>query len=97
MELGKINLEKDGVEALVGSLESDIMNYLWKHGSCCCKEMFESLGKKNGIAPTTVTVTCDRMYGKGLLERKVERGKGGLKYIYSPKISKDQMASKISK
>ncbi|MFH1256503.1 MAG: BlaI/MecI/CopY family transcriptional regulator, partial [Candidatus Diapherotrites archaeon] len=46
---------------------------------------------------TTVTVTCDRMYGKGLLERKVERGKGGLKYIYSPKISKDQMASKISK
>jgi len=98
MELGKINLEKEGVEALVGSLESDIMNYLWKKkDGCTCREMHDALGRKHDIATTTITVTCDRMHAKGLLERKVERGKGGLKYIYAPKLSKEQIVSKLSK
>ena len=53
--------------------------------------------KKNKVAYTTVTVTMDRMYSRNLLKREIEKGKGGLKYMYEAKVSREELANKISK
>lgn len=98
MEFGKIDLDKKGMESVVGNLESDILCSLWgKNRKTTCREVFEDIKKKHKVAYSTVVVYLDRMYQKKLVERKTETGKGGIKYLYSPKYSRDEFVSSISK
>lgn len=98
MELGKIDLEKKGMESLVGNLESDILCCLWnKKEKTTCRDVFDEIKKKHRVAYSTVVVYLDRMHQKKLVERKTETGKGGIKYLYSPKYSRDEFVSGISK
>jgi len=88
MELSKINFEKEGLGSLVGSLEADVLDGLWHSGEKqSCRQVFDFVKKRNKVAYTTITVTLDRLYAKGLVEREIEKGKGGLKYRYGAKIS----------
>lgn len=96
MELHKIDFEKKGLNSLVGKLESDVMNSLWNKKKATCREVFNLVGKKKGMAYTTITVTMDRMHSKGLIERKIHKGKGGLIYTYSPKYSRKELSEKVS-
>ncbi len=96
MELNKIDFEKKGMNSLVGKLESDIISFLWKHNNSTCRQVFDSVKKKNDVAYTTITVTMDRMHSKGILERQILKGKGGLIYVYSPKYNKSQLSEEIS-
>ncbi len=50
--------------------------------------MLDELRKKKSIAYTTVMNTMDRLYEKGLLDRKIEKSKGGayIYYAYWPKL-----------
>jgi predicted transcriptional regulator len=50
--------------------------------------VLEELKKKKQVAYTTVMNTMDRLYEKGLLDRRIEKGKGGtyLYYVYWPKL-----------
>ncbi len=98
MELNKIDLGKKGMESVVGNLESDILCTLWdKNGKVSCREVFGKIKKKHKVAYSTVVVYLDRMYQKKLVDRKTEAGKGGVKYLYSPKYSRDEFISSISK
>ena len=50
--------------------------------------MLYELQKKKSIAYTTVMHTMDRLYEKDLLDRKIQKSKGGayLYYVYWPKL-----------
>jgi predicted transcriptional regulator len=50
--------------------------------------VLEELRKKKPVAYTTIMNTMDRLYEKGLLDRKIEKSKGGayLYYVYWPKL-----------
>ena len=50
--------------------------------------MLDELRKKKPVAYTTIMNTMDRLYEKGLLDRKIEKSKGGayLYYVYWPKL-----------
>ena len=52
------------------------------------REVLDELKKKKPIAYTTVMNTMDRLYEKGLLDRKIEKSKGGayVYYVYWPKL-----------
>ncbi|HLD58235.1 MAG TPA: BlaI/MecI/CopY family transcriptional regulator [archaeon] len=98
MELSKINFEKEGLGSLVGSLEADVLDGLWHSGEKqSCRQVFDFVKKRNKVAYTTITVTLDRLYAKGLVEREIEKGKGGLKYRYGAKISKEELGQNLSK
>ncbi|MBU2476291.1 BlaI/MecI/CopY family transcriptional regulator [Candidatus Micrarchaeota archaeon] len=96
MELHKIDFEKKGLNSLIGKLESDIMDALWDKEKATCREVFDEAGEKNDVAYTTITVTMDRMHSKGLIERKIHKGKGGLIYTYSPKYSRKELSEEVS-
>jgi predicted transcriptional regulator len=96
MELNKIDFEKKGLNSLVGKLESDIMKALWKKKKATCREIFDVVRKKNNVVYTTITVTMDRMHSKGIIEREILKGKGGLIYVYSPKYSKEELSKEVS-
>ncbi len=98
MEVSKINFDKKGLNSIVGSLEADILECLWQDNARkSCRQVYDFVKKRNKVAYTTVTVTMDRLYSRRLLEREIEKGRGGLKYKYGAKVTKEELANRISK
>jgi predicted transcriptional regulator len=80
------NRGADGNEHLarlsLGHLEIGVMEILWTRGESSVRDVSQKLGRP--LAYTTVMTTLDRLYKKGLLDRrKFERA-----YLYSPRLSR---------
>ncbi len=84
------NIDGKALEAFLGPLESNIMEAIWgsKKAPITVREIYAALNKSKKIAYTTVMSTMDRLFEKGLLDRKIEKGRGGLYYVYWPKLEK---------
>ena len=71
-------------------MEASILQTIWcsKKRYITVREVLEELQKKKPVAYTTIMNTMDRLYEKGLLDRRIEKGKGGtyLYYVYWPKL-----------
>ncbi len=68
--------------AVLGRLESRVMDIVWSRGESNVREVAEKLDRP--LAYTTVMTTLDRLYKKGLLERrKSERA-----FLYAPRLSR---------
>ena len=89
--LPQYNLEGRETESFLGPLEARILNVIWssKKRPLTVREVHELLGKNSKLAYTTVMTTMNRLYEKGLLDREVKSGKGGLLYTYWPKMEKE--------
>src|SRR3989338_4880655 len=96
MEIDKINLERTGLNSLFSELESDILNNLWLRKSATVREVFTKIKREHKIAYPTVVVTLDRLYEKGLVDRTVQTCSGGLRYAYVPKVSRQELAEKLT-
>lgn len=53
----------------MGPLEVDVMEVIWKLGTCNVRDVVDRLERK--LAYTTVMTTLDRLFKKGLLGRKM--------------------------
>jgi len=73
---------------MMGRLESTVMEILWAGGESNVHEVVARIGRP--LAYTTVMTTLDRLYKKGLLDRrKVERA-----FLYAPKLTRDEWERK---
>ncbi len=88
--VSQYNVEGKQLEAFLGPLEASIIQTIWcsKKRPITVREVLIELRKKKTIAYTTVMNTMDRLYNKGMLDRKIEKSKGGayLYYVYWPKL-----------
>jgi predicted transcriptional regulator len=88
--VSQYNIEGKQLEAFLGPLEASILETIWcsKKRPIKVREVLEVLKKKKPVAYTTIMNTMDRLYEKGLLDRKIEKSKGGayLYYVYWPKL-----------
>ncbi len=72
----------------LGHLEMAVMEILWAHGENNVHGVMEKLDRP--LAYTTVMTTLDRLFKKGLLQRrKFERA-----FIYSPRLSRREWEQK---
>jgi len=77
-----------GEEPALGHLESTVLEILWSRGESNVHDVIDRLGRP--LAYTTVMTTLDRLYKKGLLERrKSERA-----FLYSPRLSRREWQEK---
>jgi predicted transcriptional regulator len=73
---------------MMGRLESTIMDILWAGGECNVHDVVGRIDRP--LAYTTVMNTLDRLYKKGMLDRrKVERA-----FYYSPRWTKPEWERK---
>jgi len=93
--LTKIRIEKKGLETILSTLESDIMNILWNRNPLKVKELHGLLKKKHKVAQTSIAVTMDRLYEKKIVDRKIESGRGGLHYLYYPSKTKQEFEKTV--
>lgn len=66
----------------LGSLESELMERIWEMGETSVRELYAILAPR--LAYTTIMTTLDRLFKKGLLDRRlVARA-----FYYAPTVSK---------
>jgi predicted transcriptional regulator len=66
----------------LGSLEAGLMKILWERGECSVRQVFADLERP--LAYTTVMTTLERLFKKGLLERR----KSGRAFFYTPRLTR---------
>jgi predicted transcriptional regulator len=71
----------------LGALETEVMETLWlRGGDLRVRDVHERF--QGRLAYTTVMTTMDRLYKKGLLERRKE----GRAFVYSARVTRRQLA-----
>jgi predicted transcriptional regulator len=72
----------------LGPLEVAVLEIVWARGESNVHDVIEKVGRP--LAYTTVMTTLDRLYKKGLLDRrKAERA-----FLYSPRLSRQEWQQK---
>ena len=82
-------------ENLLSPLEYDILKQLWPDKKLKVRQLFDKLKGKRQVALSSIAVLCDRLHERGILSRKVETARGGARYIYFPKQTKEHFESSV--
>ena len=85
---------KEDLSTVLGDLEADIMKTIWTIQSGDVKTIHTHLNQERKAAVTTVATVLDRLYAKGLVQRELVK-EGGVRYIYSPAMSRIQFDSTV--
>lgn len=86
-KISQYNIEGKELQAFLGPLETSIIEIMWSSKQpLTVRDVYEKLRRRKRIAYTTVMTTMDRLYEKGLLDRRMEKGRGGVLYMYWPKF-----------
>ncbi|MCP4727604.1 MAG: BlaI/MecI/CopY family transcriptional regulator [bacterium] len=80
------NPKKKGIRQILGDLEADIMELIWRKGDLTVREVYENLRHDREIAYTTVMTVMSRLADKSLLEKI----KSGSAFIYRPIVSESE-------
>lgn len=89
--LPQYNLEGIRTDSFLGPLEAKVLDTIWaaRQRPLTVREVHRALGEDNKLAYTTIMTTMNRLFEKSLLDREVKSGKGGLYYVYWPKMERD--------
>lgn len=72
----------------LGHLENKVMEILWARGESAVRDVIERLDRP--LAYTTIMTTLDRLFKKGMLERRKE----DRAFFYTPRLSKSEWETK---
>lgn len=74
----------------LGTLESELMERVWKRGEASVREIHEEIGPR--LAYTTVMTTLDRLFKKGILARRAV----GRAFYYSAIMSREEYNQQLT-
>ena len=79
-----------GSGTVFGALETRVLEVLWRqHGATNVRGILHEFP---GAAYTTLMTTLDRLYRKGILERK----KSGRAYVYHPRYTREELDGRLA-
>lgn len=87
-----MNLKRRGTGMVLSPLESSILNVLWSVKSAKVRDIHKRV---KGVALTSIAVSLDRLYKRGIVSRRIETGLGGAHYIYKPHSSKENFEKSV--
>lgn len=87
----RFNPRGHGLSKVLGHREAQIMNIIWGSGPVTVAQVHDQLGKKHGLAYTTIMTIMSRLEKKGLLERTAS----GRAYIYSATVSREEFSASV--
>ena len=91
----KTQLLTRDIIATLSPLEANIIKDLESTKDYTTSEVYSLIKKKRKVAQSSVSVLLDRLYKKGLLKRKTENAKGGVRFVYSISESKEDFEKNI--
>ena len=78
---------------LLGELEKQVLEYLWKNQPTDAKQVHNYFEKNRGGSLNTIQSTLERLYKKNLLSRV----KNGHAYQYFPKVARQELIGQLIK
>ena len=78
---------------LLGELEKQVLEYLWKNQPADAKQVHSYFEKDRGGSLNTIQSTLERLFKKDLLSRV----KNGHAYQYFPKIARQELIAQLIK
>ena len=78
---------------LLGPLETEVMDLLWKRGSATVRDVVNDLAGTRGLAYTTIMTVLVRLQVKGLLARE----RVGRIYVYRVTQTREEHRARISR
>ncbi|MBI5071453.1 BlaI/MecI/CopY family transcriptional regulator [Candidatus Falkowbacteria bacterium] len=78
---------------ILGDLEAEIMETVWKIGQASVRDVLTELEKKRKIAYTTVMTVMSRLHDKGVLKRKMDKSGA---FLYLPVKDKKSFLAQAS-
>ena len=98
MEPHEFKLTEEGIKAVLPPLEAEIMEHMWKVRVATAGQVYEYMKEKHPeIRRSTISILMNRLCEKGLLKRSVERGRGGMRYVYSITSTREEFEEKVVK
>ena len=76
-------------DRVLSNLEKEILTVLWPDKSLKVRDIYAKLKNKREVALSSVAVLLDRLNEKGVVTRRAETGRGGVRYIYTPRGTKE--------
>ena len=96
MEPHEFKLTEEGIRAVLPPLEAEIMEYMWKVRVATAGDVYESIkGRHPEMRRSTVSILMNRLCERGLLERRVEKGRGGMRYVYTITATREEFEQKV--
>ncbi|MBI2574274.1 BlaI/MecI/CopY family transcriptional regulator [Candidatus Woesearchaeota archaeon] len=71
-------------ESVLSPLEQDVLKVLWPGREMKVRGIYEQLKPERKVALSSVAVILDRLFSKGVVDRRIETGRGGIRYVYFP-------------
>ncbi|MFX0202175.1 MAG: BlaI/MecI/CopY family transcriptional regulator [Candidatus Hodarchaeota archaeon] len=99
LEIKEFNLKRVGIRAVLGDLETELMEVIWAHKKeLTNRELLEILNRKRmkPLEVSTVNITMARLFKKGLVNRRLEAIRGGHHYLYRATMTKKAFVRRIS-
>ena len=81
---------RDPMQAALGHLERAVMDTVWQGGPCSVRDVQGKLAKP--VAYTTVMTTLDRLYKKGLVQRRRE----GRAFLYTAALERHELEATMT-
>ena len=78
------------VLSALGKLERAVLEEVWQRDETSVRDVFRKFNES--VAYTTLMTTLDRLYKKGLLNRR----KDGRAFVYSPRVTKEELEQGIT-
>ena len=72
--INRFTTRDKGLQQVLGHLEKDLLNYLWKNGEATGRQIFDAVSMKRKNAYHTILTVLNRMVKKGLLSKKKKAG-----------------------
>ncbi|MDE1855439.1 MAG: BlaI/MecI/CopY family transcriptional regulator [Candidatus Micrarchaeota archaeon] len=80
------------IETFLSPLEDAVLNELFSGKELTTREIFRLLNKKKKEAAlTSIAVSLDRLHSSGLVSRRIETCRGGLRYLYKSGGNKEDV------
>ncbi|WP_297535554.1 BlaI/MecI/CopY family transcriptional regulator [Thermococcus sp.] len=98
MEPHEFKLTEEGIKAVLPPLEAEIMELMWRLKVATAGQVYEHIKENHPeIRRSTVSILMNRLCEKGLLKRSVEKGRGGMRYVYSITTTREEFEEKVVK
>jgi predicted transcriptional regulator len=85
-------LRERRLRRVLGDLEADVMEVLWRRGEASIREVWEELKRRRSITFNSIMTIMNRLVAKGLLRREDGRGR----YRYTPRMDRETLLARVS-
>lgn len=86
-------LRERRLRRVLGDLEADVMEVLWRRGEASIREVWEELRRRRSITFNSVMTVMNRLVEKRLLRRADGRGR----YRYAPRMDRAALLARVSR